>query len=305
MTTIIRRPKLGRTSCREFAAKMTTPVRVMRHDRTNWRRYRGYPDDTTLLIRWGCTAESPIRNVLNTVEAIREVNDKTAFRAKMAEAGLSPKTFTPLSLISNLNGRNEDFSQPIWDFLASGKKLVVRPQTHAQGRNLHVVSTREEFIMAANRCGQNWYASELIDKVAEYRVFVGLGRAVWVARKTPGNPDQVAWNVARGGRFDNVKWSEWPLKAIKTAIAAFNLSQLDFGGVDVMVDANNNCYVLEINSAPSQTSPYRQSCVAKFFDYVVEHGKERLPLQEERGGWRKFILPALIDNQDENPDAQA
>jgi hypothetical protein len=73
------------------------------------------------------------------------------------------------------------------------------------------------------------------------------------------------------------------------------LSGLDFGGVDVMVDRAGNCYVLEINSAPSQTSPYRQECTAKAFDYVVLNGKDNIPVVEQRGGWKKFAHPALSD----------
>ena len=56
-----------------------------------------------------------------------------------------------------------------------------------------------------------------------------------------------------------------------------------------------NVYVLEINSAPSQTSPYRQECTAKAFDYVIEYGKKRIPLIEEKGGYLKFIHPAICD----------
>jgi hypothetical protein len=71
------------------------------------------------------------------------------------------------------------------------------------------------------------------------------------------------------------------------------LSSLDFGAVDVMVDANGRPYVLEINSAPSQTSPYRQECMAKAFDYIVRNGKDSIPIIPERGGYKKFIHVAL------------
>jgi len=122
------------------------------------------------------------------------------------------------------------------------------------------------------------------------------GRAVCVARKHPGNPNQVAWNVFQGGRFENVRWDEWPLKAVKNSIAAFNLSGLDFGGVDVMVDREGETYILEINAAPSLTSPYRQECFAKAFDYILEHGKQTIPLQAAKGGYTKFIHPAINQN---------
>ncbi len=124
---------------------------------------------------------------------------------------------------------------------------------------------------------------------------MGQGRAVWVAKKTPGNPADIAWNVARGGRFDNVHFNDWPLRVVRTAIEAFNLSSLDFGGVDVMVDKEGKAYVLEINSAPSQTSPYRQECCAKMFDYMLDRGKGKIPLVEEKGGYLKFIHPAIDD----------
>jgi glutathione synthase/RimK-type ligase-like ATP-grasp enzyme len=139
------------------------------------------------------------------------------------------------------------------------------------------------------------YISELINKVAEYRVAFVSGRVCWVANKTPGDPSSVAWNVAQGGRFDNVRWGEWPLRVVRVAREAFMLSGLDFGGVDVMTDADGQAYVLEINSAPSQTSPYRQECMAKCFDYIVTNGKGDLPITTERGGFRKFIHPALTN----------
>jgi glutathione synthase/RimK-type ligase-like ATP-grasp enzyme len=119
---------------------------------------------------------------------------------------------------------------------------------------------------------------------------------VWVTKKTPANLDDIAWNVAKGGRFDNVSWDEWPLKVVRVACEAFDLSGLDFGGVDVMVGQDGNAYVIEINSAPSLTSPYRQSCMGKLFDYIILNGKGDIPKIKERGGYKKFIHPAVCDN---------
>jgi len=135
----------------------------------------------------------------------------------------------------------------------------------------------------------------IIKKVAEYRVFVVQGRVVSVAEKTPSNPDDIAWNVAQGGRFDVVSWDNWPLQAVRKSVEAFNLTELDFGGVDVMVDADGKAYVIEINSAPSLTSEYRQQCMAKAFDWIATNGKERIPLISEKGGYRKFIHPCITD----------
>lgn len=276
MTALIyRRRKLGRTSTREISRYSKTGILNVRNDQR-------FPRNIDLVFRWGCTSNLPEGiPVINTAAAIHQVADKAAFRKLTADAGLAPKTW-----LSHWEWEADTEDNP--------KKLVVRRSTHHQGRFLDVCETIPQLRAACAKYGiGNYYISEYIPKVAEYRVFMAQGRVVWVASKTPGNPDAVAWNVARGGRFDNVRWDQWPLKAIRVARDAFLLSSLDFGGVDIMVDAEDNAYVLEINSAPSQTSPYRQEATAKAFDYIVNYGKDRIDVTEEKGGWRKFIHPAI------------
>lgn len=273
MAIILRRRKLGRTSCREIARQMNSDVVVVRNDRD------AIPNGE-LVFRWGTTSNIPNEcTVVNTAEAIHRVNNKLEFRCTLNGRGLCPQTYF----------HEVDVSWPDDD-----RGFIIRPRHHAQGRHIYHVHTDEELVDVIDRLGpNNYYISEYIPKVAEYRVFVAQGRAVWVAQKTPGNPDDIAWNVDRGGRFDNVRFDDWPLRAVRIAIEGFNLSGLDFGGVDVMVGPDGTAYILEINSAPSQTSPYRQSCVAKVFDHIIEHGKRSIPLIEERGGWKKFIHPAI------------
>lgn len=283
MATIIRRRKLGMSSCKGISEFSKKGIKWVRSDRP-------LPEDD-LYIRWGCTSNVPSKKVLNTAEAIHEVNDKVGFRKVLDDAELCPPTFFSLAEV-----REELEVDADGDFGAAeigDGSVIVRPAKHAQGRHVHHCHDYFDVVKAVAKCGHGAYISEYIKKVAEYRVAVVQGRAVWVVKKTPADPDAIAWNVAKGGRFDNVRWKDWPLKVVKTAIEGFNLSKLDFGGVDVMVDAEGNCYILEINSAPSLTSPYRQECMAKAFDYIIEKGKERIPLIDKKGGYTKFIHPAL------------
>lgn len=268
MIYLIRRKKLGRTSCREISRLSATGIKVFRND-------VDLPPGE-LVFRWGCTSNVPSDKIVNNADAIHLVSDKTAFRRLLDTHDLCPITYFE-------NGWINGIPFP----------CIVRPRNHAQGRKLYVCRTNVDLKQAIEKCGPGWYASEIIDKVAEYRVFVVSGRATCVASKTPANPQAIAWNVARGGRFDNVQWKNWPLKVVKTAIEAFKLSGLDFGGMDIMVDAQGETYVLEINAAPSLTSPYRQRCMARAFDYIVRNGKAMIPLIEEKGGYRKFIHPAV------------
>jgi len=284
---ILRRPKLG-LSVKHLVAKSQHIDKVVRNDRV-------IPQNLSLVFRWGTTSNVDCRNVVNTAEAIHRVNDKAGFRSLLMDnffegrAGLGeplcPMTYLEMHMPQLL----------LW---LEGHQIIVRPRTHAQGKHVYLCNNKAELDAAIARCGPGWYASEYINKVSEYRITFVQGRVVWVAKKTPGDPNAIAWNVARGGRFDNVRWDDWPLRAVRVAREAFVLSGLDFGAVDVMLDAEGKPYVLEINSAPSQTSPYRQECMAKAFDYIVMNGKEPIPVIAERGGFKKYIHPAL------HPEAQ-
>lgn len=284
LSVILRRRKLGRTSCREIANLATSDIKVVRNWVARDAILAGLDEVTPVLFRWGCTSRWPAAITVNTAESISWCSDKKNGRLEMQEAGVPvPKTWPSI----------EEWEQS--DSVCG--KYVVRPRTHAQGRNIFVTDGQYDGLDEwAARFSRDVYISELINKVAEYRVFVCQNRAVWVAQKTPGNPEAVAWNVAQGGRFDNVRWSDWNTKVIDAALKAAKVSGTDFCGVDVMVDAEGNPYVLEVNSAPSQTSPYRQSCVAKAFDYIIQNNsKAHFEDVEwhERRTWKSYIHPAV------------
>lgn len=283
MNIILRRRKLGRGSATGIANFSTTGITPIR----NWTDE--FPEQVGFVFRWGCTSNTPeSATVVNSASSIHWCSDKRQGRLDMQAAGVSvPQTWGSFPEFCSDYGASNDL--PIG--------VIVRPIRHAQGRHLATPTVLRGVEQALIDFGGG-YISELINKVAEYRVFVVQNRVGWVARKTPGNPEDVAWNVARGGRFDNVRWSDWPKAVIVEALKAAKVSGCDFCGVDVMVDAEGKAYVLEVNSAPSQTSEYRQRCVAKCFDYIVTHGKEHFPDVEPgpRRTWKSYIHPALREN---------
>ena len=278
MTTIVRRRALGITSVKGIIAASNSELSYANN-------YQGIPHDD-VYIRWGCTSQLPNAGatVINNPSAIHRVSDKRGFRKQLSDAGLCQMTYTSINQIPN-----EPNMVP----------MVVRKKTHAQGRHLWLCRTLTDL---RHRCAQlgegNYYFSAFIDKVAEYRVFVQQGYVVWVAEKTPGDRTKVAWNVNRGGRFDNVRWDNWDMVVNDCAIRSWELSGLHFGGVDVMVDEGGEAYCLEINSAPSQTSPYRQECVAKAFDWMIEQeeygiGLTRGPAPVVPSSWKKQVHPGV------------
>jgi len=255
-----------------------------------WRNDQRIPQeltqDETVAVRWGCSSTLPLstRGVLNKASGIHSVNDKMGFLKTLDESplqkGLLPvltTAHTPLEI------------PPV-------EKWVVRPRHHSQGRNLHVVTS--ENVMGSLMRMEHGYARPLVQKKAEYRVYVVDGRVVNVARKTPGNPDDVAWNVAQGGRFDNVRWGDWPINVVDLACSVFPYTGLNFSGIDVMVDENDEAWFIEANSAPSLpfnsdgSTTYRHKCMAKALAYSVLENKGMLEYQQGEG-YRGYIHPAL------------
>lgn len=283
---VVRRRRLGRTSCREIQRQSTQGIVAVRNDRMP-DRFDGY------VFRWGCTSTLPNHEgatIVNEASAIHWASDKRYSRLDMQAKGISVPYSTGWTHQDTENWwEGNEFLEQTPEEMT--QKWVARKPRHAQGRDLFV-GCFNDCVATLGNWGEGGYIAKLIDKVAEYRVFVVSGRVTCVASKTPVDPSAVAWNVAQGGSFDNVRWDNWPLAACLEAVKAAELSGLDFCGVDVMMDKDGKPYILEINSAPSLTSPYRQKCMAKAFDYIISNGKERM-LLTPGGGWRMLIHPAI------------
>jgi len=247
---IMRRRGLGSATLEGITGKTAGDV-------VYWTASSDPQPEVDVILRWGCTAQlapAPATpTVLNAAGAIHLAHDKSAARRMFAAAGLCD-----------------------WPWLTPDGirfPVVVRPRYHAEGRRLFVVDDPSGLAAAIPKCGNGWYASPIFDKKKEFRVLVVQGRAVWVARKVPpeGFTD-FAWNGHRGVPFYNVRWGDWPIRVVKASIKAANLVGLWLAGVDVMEDGDGKVFVLEANSGPTITSHYRQTCVAKVLDWVLENG---------------------------------
>src|SRR5690606_2670988 len=127
---------------------------------------------------------------------------------------------------------------------------------HKQGKNLHVCEVCENiYYEVCEACSlyDEYYISEMIDKVREFRVVVLEGRVLYMYEKIPEDPSVAAWNHAQGAETPNLKWGDWHLPSVRASLLAMELSGLDFGGVDVMIDSEGRAYVLEVNTAPETT----------------------------------------------------
>lgn len=273
----LRRKGSGKETCEAIASKMNNIAQVVRDDKL-------LPVHTTSIIRWGGHKGNLIDHggVINKKEHTSYTNDKSTFRDFLQDLApdIVPKTFFTTD-----------------DYLESGiEKVIVRPRYHQEAKNFYYCDNPMDCLLAFNACGPNSYISEYIPKVREWRVCFMQGRVAWVAEKFPDSPGDIAWNNSEGGHFENVKWKQWKSDMLAVAHKAFVFSGLDFGGVDVITDKDGKHYVLEINSCMKITSDYRQSCMAKVFDYMVDNGHASISLNMEKNSWGRYIHPALINN---------
>jgi len=274
MFYILRRRGLGLGSTKAIKELSQHDITIVRNDKLLI--YSLY--DT--ILRWGCTSPvtaPPNTVILNKNANISLVNNKQSFRFILKEQipEIIPKTW--------FNYIDPEITYP----------CILRPSTHAQGKHLYYCKNYVDLTNAITKVN-HYYISEYIPKVAEYRVCFIQGLVAWVANKIPKDPQAIAWNVAQGSKFENVSWKKWPINVIETAYKAYKLSGLYLGGVDVMVDKDGRSYVLEINSAPSHTSPYRKQCTTKCIDYgITNKNFSYLNPNENFKKYSRWLHPAL------------
>ena len=274
---LLRRKRLGNTSVNAVKEFSKNNIEVVRNDKP-------IPQDSDLLIRWGCTSKVSSKNTLNKSNAIHAVNDKINSRLKMEENNIStPKVFKS----------SAEAKYP----------CIMRPTKHSQGKNLWLCNSHADVLRFSNKKiikKLGYYLSEYIEKEREFGVFIFNDRITSVIEKVGKNSESnksIAWNVSQGTHsFENINWTDWPIDVCVESLKAIKLFDLDFGRVDVIYK-DGKAYILEINSAHSLTSPYRQEVFAKCVDYLLENGKVQKEIEFEKvKTYKSIIHPALRPN---------
>ena len=231
-----------------------------------------------LVVRWGSVwpPDGQVRQSLNSAESVAVAKDKIETRKRLGV--LAPPTWF----------RRQDIPDP------EQMTVIVRPGKHHAGKRFYVCSSAASLDKAIRKCGASWYASLLIEKAHEYRVFVCQGRIVAVSERFPAEDaigaGKIAWNLAMGGKLINVRYNDWPLPVCKTAISACDKLGLDWGAIDLTVDTGGDVWVFEANTAPGLRNPFTMKQIAKTFVWAGEN-KSPKPVKGET--WQSLMHPAL------------
>jgi hypothetical protein len=205
-----------------------------------------------LILRWGnSTLPTKGAKELNTQAAVRNAADK----GKMMEI-LSKTTDIRIPQYIPVTAQSPRRLEGNW--------FVRNEHDHIQYRNT-ILSTDK-------------YAVQEINKTREFRVHVFNDTIIGVYEKLPRNTSDKIYKAENCDfrRIDTAdKEQASRIKGVrpmaKVAVKALGLL---FGGVDVILDASGNVYVLEVNSSPSLNGPNLQRWIEAFNEYLGVHSAQ-------------------------------
>src|SRR3989344_1664054 len=130
--------------------------------------------------------------------------------------------------------------------------LVLKVMGFHRGQGVMLVENKKEIrakmdSFLQTKESKNFLLQEVIDYVADYRIFVIGERVVGGIQRIPQKGEFRA-NIARGGTAKEIK--EIPDKLRDLALKACRVMELDISGVDFMEDKNGNYLLTEVNRAP-------------------------------------------------------
>lgn len=228
-----------------------------------------------LVVRWGSIIPGDFP-ALNSAESVTVAKDKIETRKRLGI--MAPPTWF----------RRQDIPDP------ERMTVIVRPRKHHAGKKFFVCSSKASLNKALTKCGSRWYASLLVEKAHEYRVFICQGHVVAVSERFPPDGAEgvkaIAWNLAMGGKLINVRYKSWPINVCKAAIAAARKLGLDWCALDLTTDTGGDVWVFEANTAPGLRNKFTIAQIARVFAWA---GENDTPKTAKGSTWQSLIHPAL------------
>lgn len=211
-----------------------------------------------LVLRWGSTEEFPrltSKVELNSLEATRNASDKLQMMKLLTRNGIK----TP-DILFNPNRQipveAQEYLTSIEDFKNEEGKFYVR------GANQEVRYTDTV------KVGDLYISKPIENKRREYRVHVFDGKILEIYEKVP-QEENVRLFKAHNCRFErrNPENCRLSLEDQEMCIRAVNALGLVFGGVDLLRNKDQECFVSEVNSAPALNSLNIERYFVKIMEY--------------------------------------
>lgn len=212
------------------------------------------PSKMDVLVRFGSTLTIPFTPAW-------EINPRKALKAKsrrLDEMKLLIQHGIPTPPILALPGEDVE-----------GPAVIRSTEATFGGESIEVLQAG-----ATRQLGPDEMAVGLIDKVMQYRVHV-CGPRRRIRELTPENPDatkQFIWNHKAGFTFniDKTRTQDERSKLFNLGGEAVDALGLHFGAVDILMTADKEFYVCEVNSAPGQASESTREWYAEHLKQYIK-----------------------------------
>ena len=144
------------------------------------------------------------------------------------------------------------FTRNIDDYYTLSEKigfpLIIKSSRMGKGANIFKINNKEELermikdIELEDKKAQNYLLQEFIPYVHDLRVLI-IGDNIFTMKRIPKEGDFRA-NFSRGGSVELFDLDE---EGKKLALDALHVVNMTVGGVDILIDKDDNRYVLEVN----------------------------------------------------------
>jgi len=203
------------------------------------------------LIRWGSRANSSWDNqfdqVVNSYRAIELCSNKFESLCAMDDYDCETLIKVP------------DFCRQAEELIERvGYPILGRNNHHARGTDIQLILQKRDL----RRCNSDFF-TQYIPTDREFRVHVVGSEVIRVQGKYldfSGEAQPWVRNFATGYRFRQPR-RRLRQDRLDMSVAAVKALGLDFGAVDLLLAEDGNCFVLEVNTAPS-CSPLTLSAYA-------------------------------------------
>ena len=206
--------------------------------------------------------------VYNTPEAIERTVDKAMTSFLLQQAGLpGPNTWVTESI-----GRTQQICAQEF---RRGNKLLLKPLFGSQGTGIRLLENTADLENVDEFNGLYYLQSFVRRKTSDWsdiRVFVidGLARAAMLRKSE-------SWltNRAQGALCEPLKLDDRLRKLTEAAVAAVGI---DYAGVDLIIDENDQLQIIEVNSIPAWWGLQKVTDL-NIADALIEHFISRISTQ--------------------------
>ena len=191
------------------------------------------------VVNWGTTSPWPayLQDPINRPGSVRRASNKLSFFQTISAQPYCPPFTT-----------NREIAEA---WLQDDFRVVCRTLLNSSsGRGIHIANFPDDLIDAP-------LYVKYIPKQDEFRVHIFDGHIIDIQRKarlrSVQNPNWRIRNLANGFIYAREGIEDYPhlLEVREVALGAYDLTELDFGAFDVIVNRRTvSSYVLEVNTAP-------------------------------------------------------